>query len=43
MGRLFTSLHLPFPLIAGTPLGASLPSFAVAFGLALLVLPRRDR
>ena len=43
VGRLFTSLHLPFPLIAGTPLGASLPAFAVAFGLSLLVLPRRGR
>ncbi len=31
-------LHLPFPLF-GSAIGASLPSFAVAFGLAL-VLPR---
>lgn len=34
----FTSLGLPFPLL-GSALGASLPSFAAAFGLALL-LPR---
>ncbi len=32
-------LHLPFPLF-GSALGASLPSFAVAFALALVVLPR---
>jgi len=32
-------LHLPFPLF-GSAIGASLPSFAVAFGLALLILPR---
>jgi nucleobase:cation symporter-1, NCS1 family len=41
--RAFTSWHLPFPLIAGSPLGASLPSFMVAFVLALLVLPREAR
>ena len=35
----FTSLGLPFPLF-GSALGASLPSFAAAFGLALF-LPRR--
>ena len=35
-------LHLPFPLIAGSPLGASVPSFLAAFGLALLVLRRRS-
>ena len=33
-------LHLPFPLF-GSALGASLPSFAVAFGLSLALL--RDR
>jgi NCS1 family nucleobase:cation symporter-1 len=33
-------LHLPFPLIAGSPLGASIPSFLVAFVVALLVLRR---
>lgn len=43
VGRAFTWLHLPFPLISGSPLGASLPSFAVAFALALLVLPRKAR
>jgi putative hydroxymethylpyrimidine transporter CytX len=32
-------LHLPFPLF-GSALGASLPSFTVAFALSLLVLPR---
>jgi NCS1 family nucleobase:cation symporter-1 len=40
VGRLFTSIGLPFPLM-GSSLGASLPSFAVAFVLALVVLPRR--
>jgi nucleobase:cation symporter-1, NCS1 family len=35
-------LHLPFPLWNSVA-GASLPSFAVAFLLALLVLPRRSR
>lgn len=35
----FTALGLPFPLL-GSALGASLPSFAAAFGLGLL-LPRR--
>ena len=33
-------LHLPFPLIAGSPFGASIPSFLVAFVAALLILPR---
>ncbi|MGZ5299863.1 MAG: purine-cytosine permease family protein [Actinomycetota bacterium] len=33
-------LHLPFPLIGGSPLGASVPSFLVAFATALLVLRR---
>lgn len=33
-------LHLPFPLFHSA-LGASLPSFAAAFALSLLVLPRR--
>jgi nucleobase:cation symporter-1, NCS1 family len=41
--RVFTALHLPFPLFAGSPLGASLPAFATAFGLALVVLPREGR
>jgi nucleobase:cation symporter-1, NCS1 family len=40
--RLFTGLGLPFPLL-DSRLGASLPSFAVAFGLALLILPRVRR
>jgi hypothetical protein len=35
----FTALGLPFPLL-GSALGASLPSFAAAFVLTLL-LPRR--
>jgi nucleobase:cation symporter-1, NCS1 family len=39
VGRAFDALGLPFPLFDGR-LGASLPSFLVAFGLAL-VLPRR--
>ncbi len=34
-------LHLPFPLIAGSPIGASVPSFVVAFAASLLVLRRR--
>ena len=38
----FTGLGLPFPLL-DSRLGASLPSFAVAFGLALLILPRVTR
>ncbi|HEX5938507.1 MAG TPA: cytosine permease [Actinomycetota bacterium] len=37
---LFTSLGLPFPLL-DSRLGASLPSFAVAFALTLAVRPRR--
>jgi putative hydroxymethylpyrimidine transporter CytX len=36
----FSGLGLPFPLL-DSRLGASLPSFALAFLLALLVLPRR--
>ncbi len=40
VGRMFTNLGLPFPLM-GSRLGASLPSFAAAFGLSLVVLPRR--
>jgi hypothetical protein len=32
-------LHLPFPLF-DSALGASLPSFAAAFALSLLLLPR---
>jgi nucleobase:cation symporter-1, NCS1 family len=38
--RLFTSAGLPFPLL-GSRLGASLPSFAVAFLVSLVVMPRR--
>ena len=38
--RLFTGAGLPFPLW-GSRLGASLPSFAVAFLLSLVILPRR--
>ena len=38
---LFTGFGLPFPLF-DSRLGASLPSFAVAAGLSLLVLRRRD-
>jgi nucleobase:cation symporter-1, NCS1 family len=40
--RLFTSLALPFPLLESR-LGASVPSFAVAFVLSLIVLPRGGR
>jgi putative hydroxymethylpyrimidine transporter CytX len=39
VGRVFDALALPFPLFDGR-MGASIPSFAVAFALALL-LPRR--
>jgi nucleobase:cation symporter-1, NCS1 family len=39
----FSALRLPFPLIAGSPLGASAPGFIVAFAVALLVLPRPSR
>lgn len=42
VARAFAWLHLPFPLIAGSPMGASLPAFAVAFVVALIVLPRRE-
>jgi len=38
--RIFTGVGLPFPLL-GSRVGASIPSFAVAFALSLLVLPRR--
>lgn len=41
VGRTFTNVGLPFPLM-GSRLGASLPSFAVAFVLSLVVLPRRS-
>ena len=40
--RLFTSLALPFPLLQSR-LGASVPSFAVAFVLSLIVFPRGGR
>jgi putative hydroxymethylpyrimidine transporter CytX len=39
--RVFSGLGLPFPLL-GSRLGASLPSFVLAFLLALVVLPRRS-
>jgi NCS1 family nucleobase:cation symporter-1 len=41
--RLFTTLRMPFPLVSGSPLGASGPSFATAFALAMVVLPRPPR
>jgi putative hydroxymethylpyrimidine transporter CytX len=40
VGRIFESLHLPFPLIGGSALGGSGPAFAVAFVLSLVVLRR---
>ena len=40
--RLFTNLALPFPLLESR-FGASVPSFAVAFVLSLIVLPRGGR
>ena len=40
VGRMFTSAGLPFPLL-GSRLGASLPSFALAFVMSLVMLPRR--
>jgi nucleobase:cation symporter-1, NCS1 family len=40
VGRMFTNVGLPFPLM-GSRLGASLPSFAAAFVLSLMVLPSR--
>jgi hypothetical protein len=40
VGRLFTNAGLPFPLL-GSRLGASLPSFVVAFALSLVLLPKR--
>lgn len=40
VGRVFTSIGLPFPLL-DSRLGASLPSFAVAFVLATIILPRK--
>lgn len=33
-------LHLPFPLIGGSPLGASVPSFLTAFVVTLIILRR---
>jgi nucleobase:cation symporter-1, NCS1 family len=41
VGRIFTNVGFPFPLM-GSRLGASLPSFGVAFVLSLVVLPRRS-
>jgi purine-cytosine permease-like protein len=38
--RLLRLLRLPFPLVPGSSAGASAPSFAAAFVLALVVLPR---
>ena len=35
------ALGLPFPLIGGAPVGASIPGFVTAFVVALLILPRR--
>jgi nucleobase:cation symporter-1, NCS1 family len=40
VGRLFTNVGLPFPLM-DSQLGASLPSFTVAFVLSLVVLRRQ--
>jgi nucleobase:cation symporter-1, NCS1 family len=40
VGRLFTNVGLPFPLMESR-WGASVPSFAVAFVLSLVMLPRR--
>jgi purine-cytosine permease-like protein len=40
VAAVFTGLGLPFPLL-DSRLGASLPSFALTFVLALVVLPRR--
>ena len=40
--RLFTSLALPF-LLLDSRLGASVPSFTVAFVVSLVVLPRDGR
>ncbi len=39
---IFTGVGLPFPLF-GSRLGASVPSFAAAFAIAVAVLPRRAR
>ncbi len=36
----FGSAGLPFPLIHGSPIGASLPAFALAAAVAMIVLPR---
>jgi nucleobase:cation symporter-1, NCS1 family len=41
--RVFTDVRLPFPLVAGSPLGASIPSFVATFVFALVVLPRSRR
>jgi nucleobase:cation symporter-1, NCS1 family len=40
VGSVFTGIGLPFPLL-GSRLGASIPSFAAAFLLSLVVLRRR--
>jgi putative hydroxymethylpyrimidine transporter CytX len=41
--RGFSALGAPFPLVAGSALGASAPAFAVAFVLGLAVLGRERR
>jgi NCS1 family nucleobase:cation symporter-1 len=43
VAKLFSALHLPFPLVAGSPFGGSLPGFAGAFAVALIVLRGRKR
>lgn len=40
VGRVLAALHLPFPLIEGSSLGASIPAFVTAFVVAVLVLRR---
>jgi putative hydroxymethylpyrimidine transporter CytX len=40
VAKVFKTVRLPFPLVSGSPFGASAPSFLVAFALALVVLPR---
>jgi NCS1 family nucleobase:cation symporter-1 len=42
VGRIFEALHLPFPLIGGSPFGGSGPAFLVAFVLSLVALRRRS-
>jgi len=40
VGSVFRGIGLPFPLL-DSALGASLPSFVVAFAISLVVLRRR--